>query len=113
MPTSRENIGNSGIDDGIVDTGWEDMSEGVDIEKRLEDGEDPEEILKEAQDNGTLSVDFIEENAGTLLQYGLNEDKIDEYDKMARVGKEEETLEDKRRRDDEEPEQSGYETGAA
>ena len=91
---------------------WEDMAESVDIEKRLEDGEDPESIIKAAYEEGRLTPDFMEEYGSTLMQYGLNEDKYEHYEQLSRQ-RYNESLEDRRRRFDEEPEQEGFESDVA
>lgn len=95
---------------------WENMAESVDIEKRLEDGENPEKILAEAYEEGYLTPDFVEEYGSTLMQYGLNEDKLESYDQLSRKGDREDdkmSPEDWRHRHDEEPEQEGYESDVA
>ena len=90
------------------DERWENMSEDISIEKRLEDGEAPEEIIKSAYEEGILTPDFMEEYGSTLMQYGLNEDKYEYYEQLSRKHGDE-SAEDVRHRFDEEPEQEGYE----
>ncbi len=90
---------------------WEDMAEGVGIEKRLEDGENPEDVVKAVYEEGRLTPDFMEEYGSTLMQYGLSEDKYEHYEELSRQH-DQESLEDTRRHFDEEPEQEGYEPKA-
>ena len=102
--------------DGAVDSEngkeWQNMIEDDNnVVKRLEDGEDPETIIKTVYEAGNLTPEFIEEYGSTLMQYGLRDDKLEHYDELARQ-RGAETLEDKRRRFDEEPEQEGYEADA-
>lgn len=92
-------------------TEWEDMAASFNVEKMLEDGENPETVVEKAYEDGKLNPDFIERFGATLLRYGLSEDKYEHYDKLSRQhGRRAETLEEKRRRPDEEPEQAGYES---
>lgn len=87
---------------------WDAMAEEVNVLQRLEDGEDPEKIISAAYEEGYLTPDWIEQNGSSLRQYGLNDDKLEYYDNLSRQPKNE-SLEDKRRRSDEEPETEGYE----
>ncbi len=100
---------NEGVDNS--GTEWDDMVESLDIEQRLEDGDDPEAIIKEQIEKRSLTPDFMEEYGSTLMQYGLNEDKLEYYEKLSR--QHDDSLEDKRRRFDEETEQEGYESEIA
>ena len=90
---------------------WDNMKENLSVIARLQNGDDPEAIIQEAYENHNLTPDFLEEHAEEFLQYDLNSDKLEKYEKMAR-NRLNATAEDKRRRFDEEPEQSGYETKA-
>ena len=91
---------------------WDTMAESVGIEQRLEEGEDPEKMLKALYEDGHLTPDFMEEHGSTLLQYGLGEEAFERYEKLARQPRdgEPESPEDKRRFEDEEPEVKGFET---
>jgi len=91
----------------------DDDLERSNIVKRLEDGEDPEQILKDAYEEGTLTVDLFDRSGADLMEYGLTEDKYEYYEGLARMGGKapEKTLEEIRSRADEEPEVPGFESG--
>ena len=90
----------------------DDDLERSNIVKRLEDGEDPEKILKDAYEEGTLTVDLFDRSGADLMEYGLTEDKYEYYEGLARSGgrASEKTLEEIRSRADEEPEAQGFES---
>lgn len=90
---------------------WEDMVKSLGIEERLEDGDDPEDLIREQIEKNSLTPDFMEEYGSTLMQYGLNEDKYEYYEKLSR--QRDDSPENRRRRFDEEPEQEGFESDAA
>lgn len=97
---------------GANSTEWDDMAESVSVTKRLEDGESPKEILDSVYQAGALTPDYIEEHAADFLQYGLKSDELERFDQLSREPKKK-SLEEIRRRADEEPETAGYETDAA
>ena len=89
---------------------WENMSEdlGADsVEKSLDEGKSPEDIIKEAYDDEALTPDYLEQYGTMFLEHGLSEEKLEHYQRLARSAND--SPENRRRRFDEEPEQEGYE----
>lgn len=105
MSETPKTSAETGADTNASTNEWEEMAQGVSIEKRLEDGENPEEIIKAAYEDERLTPDFIEEFGSALLENGLSEEKLEYYEQLSRRPK---TPEDRRHLFGEEPEQAGF-----